>query len=271
MRIGLWLSAGGGGQEWALVLGIFLFSLVGWAQTNTVPNSSASNLTLPSMVLPTGKPQTFIVPLPAHAQPPPAMVKDFHIEPSKRMTPRMPVEAAATARYLLPEDKKGESITPEMANLNLSVDTVLISTDTGEKITLPAGTYRQIIQFPIDSPMIQESNRARETGSPPVEMEKPKSRYARPSTAPIWVRYESLEKISIDGVERRGGLDLPSHGPADLGPRVWYAKSETADWASSAFYFVFGGLGYGMANLGSWAAGNTREIPRDFEYRLMRK
>jgi hypothetical protein len=72
-------------------------------------------------------------------------------------------------------------------------------------------------------------------------------------------------------VERRGGLDIPSHGPSGLGPRVWYAKSETADIASSAFYFVFGGLGYSTANFLGWSAGNTREIPSDFEYRLIRR
>jgi hypothetical protein len=56
-----------------------------------------------------------------------------------------------------------------------------------------------------------------------------------------------------------------------LGPRLWYAKSETADTASSVFYFIFGGLGYGVANLAGWSAGNTREIPGDFEYRLIRR
>jgi len=94
---------------------------------------------------------------------------------------------------------------------------------------------------------------------------------APPNLKPIWVRYEGLEKIKIGPDERRGGIDLPVRGPADLKPRLWYAKSETADTWSSLFYFVFGGAGYSVANLAGWSAGNTREIPMDFAYRLIRK
>jgi len=214
----------------------------------------------------------FDVPLPAHAQSAPAKPQaTFSVESSRKGTPPKAPKEVGSAQYFLTENKKKESITPEIANLNMPVDTVLIATDTGEKIFLPAGTYRQIMQFPIDSPVMAENTRTRDLKSPTIETGEPKSRYAEPSVKPIWVRYESLEKIKIGEVERRGGLDVPSHGPKNLGPRVWYAKSETADLASSAFYFVFGGLGYGIANLAGWSAGNTREIPNDFEYRLIRK
>ena len=84
-------------------------------------------------------------------------------------------------------------------------------------------------------------------------------------------RTKTLEKIKIGGEERRGGIDLPVNGPTDLKPRLWYAKSETSDVASSVFYFVFGGAGYTLANLAGWSAGNTRDIPMEFPYRLIRK
>ena len=119
--------------------------------------------------------------------------------------------------------------------------------------------------------MIREGTKAKDLKSPTIEMDKPKSRYAEPPTDPIWVRYESLEKIRINDEERRGGIDLPVHSPGVLRPRLWYAKSEKADTASSVFYFVFGGLGYSTANLLGWSSGNTREIPGDFEYRLIRQ
>lgn len=176
-----------------------------------------------------------------------------------------------SAEYLLPEDKKKNSITPETANLNIPNDTVLIAKDTGEKIVLPAGTYRQIMKLPMNSPLMDGITGNRERNYPANDGDQPKSRHAPPPTDPIWVRFESLEKITIADQQRRGGVDIPSHGPAHLGPRVWYAKAESADFASSAFYFVFGGLGYGIANLAGWSTGNIREVPNDFEYRLIRK
>ena len=118
---------------------------------------------------------------------------------------------------------------------------------------------------------MQTVEQTRRNQSPPVELQTPTSRFADPETRPIWVRYESLEKIKIGNAERRGGIDVPSHGPKGIGPRVWYAKSESADVASSVFYFVFGGLGYSTANLLGWSTGNTREIPGTFEYRLIRR
>jgi len=175
------------------------------------------------------------------------------------------------ANYLLPDRTNKPAITPELANLNLPEDLEITTADTGEKIVLPAGTYRQILQLPIDSPLMQATDQIRRDQAPPVAVPKPESRYAEPEKKPVWVRYESLEKIKIGEAERRGGIDLPSHGPKELGPRLWYAKSETADVASSLFYFVFGGLGYSTANILGWSAGNTREIPQDFEYRLIRR
>jgi hypothetical protein len=108
--------------------------------------------------------------------------------------------------------------------------------------------------------------RGQEVKATPVLPPKP-----APNTKPLWIRYESLEKIKIGDEERRGGIDLPVNSPTDLKPRLWYAKSETADIWSSMFYFVFGGAGYTVANLAGWSAGNVREIPVDFSYRLVRK
>jgi len=215
----------------------------------------------------------FEVPRPAHATKPQASSSSagFRVQPSRKSQPAVAEEEPAQAEYLLPDRDAKPPITPENANLNLPADLEITSTETGERIILPAGTYRQILQLPIDSPLMQTAGKVRRDQSLPVQVKEEKSRYAEPDQNPVWVRYESLEKIKIGDAERRGGIDLPSHGPKDLSPRVWYAKSETADVASSVFYFVFGGLGYSTANLLGWSAGNTREIPGDFEYRLIRK
>jgi len=162
-------------------------------------------------------------------------------------------------------------LTPEIANLNLPSEVEVPNEDPDKVLFLPAGTYRQILQIPIDSPTMQSANqmriqRGQEVRAAPVLPLKP-----APNTKPLWIRYESLEKIKIGGEERRGGIDLPVNGPTDLKPRLWYAKSETADTWSSLFYFVFGGAGYTAANLAGWSAGNVREIPVDFPYRLIRK
>ena len=162
-------------------------------------------------------------------------------------------------------------LTPEIANLNLPSEVEVPNEDPDKVLYLPAGTYRQILQIPIDSPTMQSANqiriqRGQEVKAAPVLPPKP-----APNTKPLWIRYESLEKIKIGGEERRGGIDLPVNGPTDLKPRVWYAKSETADAASSLFYFVFGGAGYTLANLAGWSAGNTRDIPVELPYRLIRK
>ena len=162
-------------------------------------------------------------------------------------------------------------LTPEIANLNLPSEVEVPNEDPNKVLYLPAGTYRQILQIPIDSPTMQSANqiriqRSQEVKTAPVQPPKP-----APNTKPLWIRYESLEKVKIGGEERRGGIDLPVNGPTDLKPRLWYAKSETADVASSVFYFVFGGAGYTLANLAGWSAGNTRDIPVEFPYRLIRK
>jgi hypothetical protein len=162
-------------------------------------------------------------------------------------------------------------LTPEIANLNLPSEVEVPNEDPEKVLYLPAGTYRQILQIPIDSPTMQSANqmrvqRGQEVKATPVLPPKP-----APNTKPLWIRYESLEKIKIGGEERRGGIDLPVNSPTDLKPRLWYAKSETADTWSSLFYFVFGGAGYTVANLAGWSAGNVREIPVDFPYRLVRK
>jgi len=162
-------------------------------------------------------------------------------------------------------------LTPEIANLNLPSEVEVPNEDPEKVLYLPAGTYRQILQIPIDSPTMQSANqmrvqRGQEVKAAPVLPPKP-----APNTKPLWIRYESLEKIKIGGEERRGGIDLPVNGPSDLKPRLWYAKSESADTWSSLFYFVFGGAGYTVANLAGWSAGNVRDIPVDFPYRLVRK
>lgn len=215
----------------------------------------------------------FDIPLPAHARKdsPGSPRPGFHIGSSRTTQPAASAEVPAQADYLLPDRNEPPPITPEIANLNLPTDLEITATDTGEKIILPAGTYRQLLQLPIDSPLMQTMDQTRRDQAQPVEVKKEPSRYADPEKKPVWVRFESLEKIKIGATERRGGIDIPSHGPGDLGPRVWYAKSETADFASSLFYFVFGGLGYSTANIFGWSAGNTRAIPADFEYRLIRR
>lgn len=215
----------------------------------------------------------FVVPLPAHAvQKSPSMSSPtFRVKAGRDSHSTGPAEASGAANYLLPDRDEKPSITPENSNLNLPAELEITSTDTGEKILLPAGTYRQILQIPIDSPFMQSTEHARRNQALAVTVERGKSRYSEPEKKPVWVRYESLEKIKIGEAERRGGIDLPSHGPKELGPRLWYAKSETADMASSVFYFVLGGLGYSTANILGWSAGNTREIPGNFEYRLIRR
>jgi len=162
-------------------------------------------------------------------------------------------------------------LTPDLANLNLAEDLELLTLDTKEKVFLPAGTYRQVLRIPIDSPLMQSTQKTRLERRPEVRLPEQPLTNSLHEKKPFWIRYESLEKIKINDEERRGGLDLPIHGPATLKLRLWYAKSETADTASSVFYFLFGGLGYGVANLAGWSAGNTREIPGDFEYRLVRR
>jgi hypothetical protein len=162
-------------------------------------------------------------------------------------------------------------LTPEIANLNLPSEVEVPNEDPDKVLFLPAGTYRQILQIPIDSPTMQSANQIRIQRGQEVKVAPVLPPKLAPNTKPLWIRYESLEKIKIGGEERRGGIDLPVNGPTDLKPRLWYAKSETADAWSSLFYFVFGGAGYSVANLAGWSAGNVREIPVDFPYRLIRK
>ena len=169
------------------------------------------------------------------------------------------------------EEEKKPPLTPENSNLNLPEDLELETLDTKEKVFLPAGTYRQILRIPLDSPTMQSAQKTRAERRPEVKQEKPIGMETKEVGQPLWIRYESLEKIKINEEERRGGIDLPIHGPKDVTLRLWYAKSETADTASSVFYFIFGGLGYSTANILGWSAGNTRQIPSDFEYRLIRK
>ena len=263
---------------------LFFFSAVLWnlggllaqevpAEDSGKPAHIPGRLTVPTSEKKTEENITFEVPQPAHAVKSSShrSASGFRVTSSRNSAPNPPEEMTAPADYLLPDRNEKPAITPENSNLNLPNDLTLTSTDTGESIFLPAGTYRQILQLPLDSPLMQAVDQTRRDQGPPVKLPTARSRYAEPETKPIWVRYESLEKIKIGDVERRGGIDLPSHGPKGTGPRVWYAKSEKADVASSVFYFVFGGLGYSTANLLGWSSGNTREIPGDFEYRLIRR
>ncbi len=195
---------------------------------------------------------------------------------SKTTTPSDPMGGAVKESASKPSAGKKalpplKPLTPEIANLNLPSEVEVPNEDPDKVLYLPAGTYRQILQIPIDSPTMQSANqiriqRSQEVKAVPILPPKP-----APNTKPLWIRYESLEKIKIGSEERRGGIDLPVNGPTDLKPRVWYAKSETADVASSVFYFVFGGAGYTLANLAGWSAGNTRDIPEEFTYRLIRR
>ena len=244
------------------------------SETNSpFPIPSASRLQVKSQKESPPANVAFEVPLPAHAAQPAADSSrpGFYVSSGRSHVQASPQETTAKAEYLLPDRDEKPPISPENANLNLPADLEIAAKDTGEKIFLPAGTYRQILQLPIDSPLMEAAQQTRRDQAPPAQFQEPASRYAEPDRKAVWVRYESLERIKIGEVERRGGLDLPSRGPSGLGPRVWYAKSETADTASSVFYFVFGGLGYSTANFLGWSAGNTREIPSDFEYRLIRR
>lgn len=242
------------------------------ASTEVAPTSSRLKINSSNSVPPAEAPP-FIVPLPAHALPQDssASSQGFRINPGRNPSPSRPEKFQPSANYLLSDRDEKPPITPENSNLNLPTELEITATETGEKILLPAGTYRQILQLPIDSPLWQTADKNRKGPTPLAQEKKELSKFAEPEKKPVWVRYESLEKIKIGDAERRGGIDLPAHAPKSLGPRVWYAKSETADWASSVFYFAFGGLGYSTANLLGWSAGNTREIPGDFEYRLIRK
>ena len=201
-------------------------------------------------------------------EPAPAPPTDPMAGEAKEATPPPEKEEAPEDET---EKKKLPPITPDLANLNLATDLELVTLDTQEKVYLPAGTYRQILRIPIDSPTMQSAKKTRLERRPEVKVADPLPPAEGPEKKPLWIRYESLEKIKINDEERRGGLDVPINGSTDLKVRLWYAKSETADTASSVFYFLFGGLGYSVANLGGWSAGNTREIPGDFEYRLIRR
>jgi hypothetical protein len=191
-------------------------------------------------------------------------------------SPQDPMSASSTAQKV-PSSKPNVKmttkppLTPELANLNLPTDLTVVDPNPDKTMFLPAGTYRQILQFPIDSPLMQKTQATRDRHGPEIKVENPIEHPLPNTTKPLWIRYESLEKIKIGPDERRGGIDLPVNSPTDLKPRVWYAKSEDADSWSSFFYFVFGGAGYTVANLAGWSAGNTREIPIQFEYRLIRK
>lgn len=203
-------------------------------------------------------------------------------DPLSGSAPQEPLEEATSnadplVQGPLPEKSPAEDakklppLTPDLANLNLAEDLELVTLDTQEKVFLPAGTYRQILRIPIDSPTMQSAQKLRQERRPEVKVPNPIPAEPGPAKRPLWIRYESLEKIKINEEERRGGLDVPINGPTDLKIRLWYAKSETADPASSIFYFLFGGLGYGLANFAGWSTGNVRAIPGDFEYRLIRK
>lgn len=247
-------------------------ALGGWHQLHgqpVAPSSTRLTVTPPAGEAISEPP--FEVPLPAHAAPSATASRGFQVIPGRKAVSSAPETEPAQAEYLLPDQNEKTPITPENANLNLPMDLEITATDTGEKILLPAGTYRQILQLPIDSLLMQTADQTRRNQSLPVTVPKEKSRYAEPDFFPVWVRYESLEKIKIGDAERRGGIDLPSHQAAGLSPRVWYAKSESVDVGSSLFYFIFGGLGYSTANLAGWSAGNTRVIPGNFEYRLIRR
>lgn len=187
--------------------------------------------------------------------------------PSAKAEETTPVPSPETGPR---ETKPKPPLNPENSNLNLPKDLELKTLDTGEMVFLPAGTYRQIRRIPIDSPTMDSVRKVRTERRPEIKVERPAG-IPEEESQPLWIRYESLEKIKINGEERRGGIDLPFRGPENLSLRLWYAKSETADTASSVFYFLFGGLGYSAANIAGWSAGNVRAIPADFEYRLIRR
>ena len=250
------------------------------ATNSTIPQQAAKKSEAPQSTSPT-QPTTEKTQDPmagASTTNSPTPTEEKKNEPIDGATPAAPQDpmsgSAASHDQATPSVPKAPPkppLTPELANLNLPEDVTVENPDPDQVIFLPAGTYRQILQLPIDSPLMQTTQATRNRHGPEIKVEEVSTNLAPPNLKPIWVRYEGLEKIKIGLDERRGGIDLPVRGPADLKPRLWYAKSETADTWSSLFYFVFGGAGYSVANLAGWSAGNTREIPGDFAYRLIRK
>jgi len=249
------------------------------ATNSAVPQEATKKSTPPKVATPTEPPtvkaQDYVPD--ALTTNSPAPVEEKKNDPmggANPATPQDPMSGTTASQGQPPSVAKAPPkppLTPELANLNLPEDVTVENPDPDQVIFLPAGTYRQILQLPIDSPLMQKTQATRTRQGPEIKVEQVSTNLAPPNLKPIWVRYEGLEKIKIGPDERRGGIDLPVRGPADLKPRLWYAKSETADTWSSLFYFVFGGAGYSVANLAGWSAGNTREIPVDFAYRLIRK
>ena len=92
-------------------------------------------------------------------------------------------------------------LTPEIANLNLPSEVEVPNEDPDKVLYLPAGTYRQILQIPIDSPTMQSANQMRTQRSQEVKAAPVLSPKPEPNTKPLWIRYESLEKIKIGGLE----------------------------------------------------------------------
>lgn len=141
------------------------------AESFATSKQSPGRLDLSSPAGNSEKNGSFEVPLPAHA----ARSKTGSTSPGFRViSARDPQSGPAErmeppATYRLPDREEKPTITPEDSNLNLPSDLEITTTDTGEKILLPAGTYRQILQLPIDSPLLQITDQTRRDQSPPVQ------------------------------------------------------------------------------------------------------
>ena len=103
-------------------------------------------------------------------EPAPAPPTDPMAGEAKEATPPPEKEEAPEDET---EKKKLPPITPDLANLNLATDLELVTLDTQEKVFLPAGTYRQILRIPIDSPTMQSAKKTRLERRPEVKVADP--------------------------------------------------------------------------------------------------
>ena len=89
-------------------------------------------------------------------------------------TPSDPLAGKKTVPPLKP-------LTPEIANLNLPSEVEVPNEDPNKVLYLPAGTYRQILQIPIDSPTMESANQMRIQRSQEVKIAPVLPHHPRPT------------------------------------------------------------------------------------------
>ena len=127
---------------------------------------------------------------------------------------------------------------PRNCQLEISTEQAL---RCGEiSVALPAGTYEQ--KLIVENP---EGRRAIDKTS------------LKPQQIGLgYIRYFSDVPLKINGVERRGGLDVPIRKEDNLPVRVWYKKMTEPDDITKAFTFILPPVGL-IAGAGAWASGNV--------------